>query len=180
MWIKVLKDGLSSDYESKSKWVGSSFLIVGFITAFYALFSVLALHSVIGIALLISGSIVTYGTVKLNPTTVISWLKSLHLIFFGLFFLLYPSTDVETHMSCIGSFFLLEAILTLILAYAVHEKSVTSIWVINALLYAIFAYLFLLSPQNVSEVLIGVFVAVVLIIDGSAILYSGRKVYIRP
>ena len=180
MWIKVIKDDLSSDYESKSRWIGSSFLLIGVITILYALFSVLALHTVIGTALLITGSIATYGTVKLNPTTVISWLKSLHLILFGLFFLLYPAEDTETLMLCVGRFFLLEIILTLILAYVVEEQTVKIIWGINALIFALFTYMFLLNPESVSEVLIGSFVASLLIIDGLTVLYSGRKIYIRP
>ena len=160
--------------------MGSSFLIIGSITVIYALFSVITLHFVIGTALLVAGTVAVYGTIKLNPKTLISWLKSLHLLFFGLFFLLYPSKEIETIMLCTGRFFLVEVLLTLILAYVVQERSLKVIWVINALVFTLFTYLFLLTPQSVSEILIGVFVALVLIIDGLTILYSGRKIYIRP
>ncbi|MEN8146626.1 MAG: hypothetical protein ABFR02_03315 [Campylobacterota bacterium] len=176
----MIKDGLSSDYESKSRWVGSSFLIIGSITVIYALFSVLALNSVIGMALLIAGGIATYGTAKINLTSPISWMKSLHLLLFGLFFLLYPANDTAGIVVCVGRFFLLETILTLVLAYVVQERPTAIFWVVNAVVCAFIAYLSLLGLQNISEAVVGVFVAIALIINGSALLYSGRTIYIRP
>ncbi len=180
MWIKVVKDGMSNDYETKSKWVGSAFVVIGSITVIYALFSVMALHSVIGIALLITAVIAMYWTAKINPAIVISWLKSLHLLFFGIIFLFLLSNELATIVSSVGLFLLIETILKLILAYITRENTTAVAWLVNAALSALICFMLLLGLENVSEPLIGIFVGLILAVDGATLLYSGRKIYIRP
>ena len=179
MWIKVVKDGLSNDYESKSRWISTLFIAVGLISYVYILFSTLTCSSILGATLTTIGVISAYLTAKINLHIPASWTKALLIFFSGLIFLFSNISELSTIILYIGYFFLLMTINNIYLAYLTRQNSTAFAWIINTLLSAIFTYLIFFDPEtSVND--IGLFVALSLIADGLVVLYSGRNIYIRP
>lgn len=179
MWIKIVTDGLSDDYESKSRWISTLFIVVGLISYVYILFSALEFSSILGATLTIIGIISAYLTAKINLHIPASWTKALLIFFSGLIFLFSNISETSSIILYIGYFLLLMTINNFYLAYLTRQNSTAFAWIINALLNAIFTYLIFFSPAtSVND--IGLFVAFSLIADGLTVLYSGRKIYIRP
>ena len=180
MWIKITKDGLSNNYESKSRWIGSLFITIGVIVSVYSIFSTLQTSSILGVTLTSVGIISAYLTAKINPNTHASWSKALLLFFSGLIFLLFNVSDFNAIALFIGSFFFLNSLNNIYLAYLTRRDSTAYAWAINALVSAVFAYLILSNTGTISANGIGLFVALSLIAEGLTLFYSGRKIYIRP
>lgn len=178
MWIKIVKNGLSDDYESKSKWIGSLFIIIGFIAAVYASFSTFAPSAVISATIVVSGLISLYLTEKINPDILASRIKTHLLILFGLLFLLFPYGESSMTRFIATLYFLGTMSCDLLFAYMTRQNRTALAWLANALFSALFAYL--VASQTFSAKAIGLFIALTLIFDGLAVLYSGRKTFIRP
>jgi len=180
LWIKVVNDGMSYDYESKSKWIGSLFIFIGIITSIYALFSVLSTSTVLGIILTTIGLISAYLTAKINLHTPASWTKSLLIFISGLLFLFINLSTLSTIALIIGVFFFLEAVNNLYLAYITRKDATAYAWVINALLSITFAFIILSSTESIPADAIGLLVSLSLIADGFTVIFSGRYIFIRP
>ena len=179
MWIKIVTDGLSNDYESKSRWISTFFIGVGLISYVYILFSTLAFSSILGATLTSVGIISAYLTAKINLYIPASWTKALLIFFSGLIFLFSYISETSSIILYIGYFFLLVTINNFYLAYLTRQNSTASAWTINGLISGIFAYQIFSSP-SISLHDIGLFITLSLIADGLTVLYSGRKIYIRP
>lgn len=180
MWIKIVKNGLSNDYESKSKWIGALFIAVGTAVFIYTLFSPLATGSVLGVALTGIGLLSAYLTAKLNPSTPASWSKALLIFFTGLIFLFGNMTSLTSISLIVGLFLLLKTANDLSLAYLTRKDATAYAWVIHALVTAAFAADILLHTSTIAVKTVALYVAFNLIMDGLAVLYSGRKIFIRP
>jgi len=180
MWIKIIDDGLTNDYESKSKWIASLFIFIGLIFCVYILFSSLSTSAVLGTTLTTVGLISAYLTAKLNPRTIVSWSKSLLIFLTGLVFLFVGMDTLATMGVVVGLFFLFETLNDLYLAYRTRQDTTAYAWGLHALLSAFFALDILLNTSTLQADTIGLYVAVNLISDGLVVLYSGRRIYIRP
>jgi uncharacterized membrane protein HdeD (DUF308 family) len=180
LWIKITKDGLSNDYETKSRWIGSLFITIGFIVSVYSIFSTLSTSAILGVTLTSVGIISAYLTAKINPHTYASWSKALLLFFSGLIFLLFNISDFNAIAFFIGSFFFLNTLNNIYFAYLTRQDATAYAWAINALVSGIFAFIILSSTATISANGIGLFVSLSLIAEGLTLFYSGRKTYIRP
>ena len=180
MWIKVVNDGMSNDYETKSKKIGTLYIVIGLFTAFYALFSILSTSAVLGTVLTITGLISTYLTAKTNPSTVASWTKSLLILLCGLLFLFIDIKTLPTIALIIGLFFLLGALNHIYLAYQTRKDATAYAWSIKALFSLIFAVIILSSTTTIPADAIGMMVSLSLITDGMVIIFAGRHIFIRP
>lgn len=180
MWIKITKDGLSNNYETKSRWIGSFFIFVGLIVSIYSVFSTLSTSTILGVTLTSVGIISAYLTAKINPYTHASWSKALLLFFSGLVFLFFNISDFHAVAFFIGGFFFLNTLNNIYFAYLTRQDATAFGWAINALVSAVFAFIILSSTATISANGIGLFVALSLIAEGLALFYSGRKIYIRP
>ena len=178
MWIKVVKNGLSDDYESKSKWIGTLFITIGIIAAIYASFSTFAPSTVISATMVISGVISFYLTKKINPDILASRIKTHLLILSGLLFLLFPYGESGTALFIATVYFIGTMSCALFFAYMTRQNRTALAWLANAIFSALFAYL--VASHTFSAKAIGLFIALTLIFDGLAVLYSGRKIFIRP
>ncbi len=180
MWIKIVKNGLSNDYERKSKWISALFFSVGTIIFIYTLFSELATSSILGVALTSIGLLSAYLTSKINPKTPASWSKALVIFFTGLFFLFVGMATLTSMGVLVGIFFLLGTLNNLYLAYLTRKDSTAYAWIIHAFISGIFAVDILLHTSTLTANTIGLYVAFNLMIDGLVVLYSGRNIFIRP
>lgn len=178
MWIKIVKNGLSDDYESKSKWIGSLFIIIGILAAVYARFSTFAPETVISATMVVSGIISLILTEKINPDILASRIKTHLLLLFGLLFLLFPYGKSLTALFIASLYFLGTMSCALLFAYMTRRDRTALAWLTNALFSVLFAYLVI--SQTFSAKAIGLFIALTLIFDGLSVLYSGRKIFIRP
>ena len=171
---------MSSDYESKSKQIGSLFIVIGVITSIYALFSVLSTTAVLGAILTTTGLISTYLTAKMNLYTPASWTKSLLIFISGLLFLFINMSTLSTIALIIGLFFLLEAVNNLYLGYITRGDATVYAWVINAFISMAFATIILTNIESIPADAIGMLVSLSLIADGFTVIFSGRNIFIRP
>jgi uncharacterized membrane protein HdeD (DUF308 family) len=178
LWIKIVKNGLSNDYESKSRWIGALFIIIGIIAGVYASFSTFAPSVIISVTMVVSGLISFFLTKKLNPDTLASRIKTHLLILFGLLFLLFPYGESTTALFIAILYFLGTMSCALFFAYMTRQDRTALAWLSNALFAALFTYL--VASQTFSAKAIGLFIALTLIFDGLTILYSGRRTFIRP
>lgn len=179
MWIKVLNDGLCNDYETKSSWIGTLFITVGFLLLLYIFISPLAMHAILGVGLLFIGLLSLYFTAKINPKVPVSWSKSLLILLTGFFFLFI--TTEPTHMKILAILFFMFGMLNnLYLAYLTRQNSTGVAWSIHALLSALFILDVIFNSEQLTLMLLAVFIAINIIVDGIIVMYSGRKVYIRP
>ena len=179
MWIKVLEDGLCNDYATKSRGIGSFLLTVGFILSIYILFSPLSMPSILGIGLLFTGLFTGYFTAKMNPHVIASWSKTLLIFLTGLFFLFVKVEPI--HVSTIlGLFFTAGMVNNFYLAYLTRQNTTAVAWSIHAVLSAYFAIDTLFYADQLSLDSIALFVAINLMADGLVVIYSGRKIFIRP
>ncbi len=175
-----MHDGISNDYETKSKWISAIFITIGLIIVIYTIFSTLTTGKILGIALTSIGLISAYFTAKMNPSTPASWSKVLILFFTGLFFLFVGMASLTSMNMLIGIFFLLGTLNNIYLAYLTRKDSTVYAWLIHALVSGFFAIDILVHCESVSANTLGLYVAINLISDGLAVLYSGRHIYIRP
>jgi len=180
LWIKIVKDGLSDDYESKSKWISAIFIAIGLIIMVYTLFSTLTTSAVLGVALTTIGLISGYLTAKINPFVPGSWSKAMILLLTGLFFLFVGMASLTSMAIMIGIFFLLGTLNNLYMAYLTRRDATAYAWILHALASGFFALSILLSSDTPSANTIGLYVGLNLIADGLVVLYSGRHIYIRP
>ncbi len=180
MWIKVINNGLSNNYELKSKKIGTLFILTGIITSIYTLFSVLSTSTIIGVSLTLIGLISTYLTTKSNLHVPASWTKSLLMLISGLLFLFINMSTLSTIATIIGLFFFLEAVNNLYLAYMTRKDATTYAWLLNALISITFAAIILSSRETIPANTIGLLVSLSLIADGFTVIFSGRHIYIRP
>lgn len=178
MWIKITRSGLSNDYESKSNWIGALFIIIGSVAGIYASFSKFEPAVVISVMLLTSGLISAYLTSKMNPHITVSWMKTFLLIVFGILFLFYPYDERGTPLFISTAYFLAVMLCDILLAYETRQTKTALAWLSKALFLALFALLVISQALSVKTT--GLFIALTLIFDGLCILYSGRKVFIRP
>lgn len=180
MWIKIISDDTHYDYESISRRMGSFFILIGVFTSIYAIFSILSSHSIIGVTLMISGLISAYMTAKINTNIISSWIKSILLFASGLLFLLLNIATPSTLALLIGLFFVLQSLNNLYFLYITRKDATSLAWGINVISTLLFAYILLSKYTTISENMIALLVAVGLIIDGITIIFSGRRIYIRP
>ncbi len=180
MWIKVVNDGLSDDYEAKSKWIGTLFIFVGIMTSIYALFSVLSPSLILGVILTSTGLVSAYLTAKMNLNIPASWTKSLLIFLSGLIFLF---ANISTHSVIallVGIYFLLETLNNLYFAYLTRKDATVYAWSLKALFSLVFSYLVLSNMETIPADALGVLIALSLITDGIAVIFSGRTIYVRP
>lgn len=180
MWIKIIKDGLSNDYETKSKWISSLFIFIGLIIIIYTIFSTLTTNAILGAALTTVGLVSAYLTAKLNPHTPASWAKALLILFTGFVFLFIGLATLASMGVLVGLFLLLGMLTNLYLAYLTRNDSTKYAWIIHAFVSGFFALYILFNTDTLTANTIGLFVAINLIADGLVVLYSGRNIYIRP
>jgi len=180
MWIKNFEDGMSNDYEAKSKWIAALFIFVGVAIIFYALFSPQTPSAILGVALTASGLLSAYLTAKLNLKIPVSWLKSLLIFFTGMFFLFISLDTLATLGLVVGLFFLFGTLNNLYLSYLTRKDSTAIAWLLHALISAAFAIDILLNTDLLTGTQISLYVAINLIADALAVLYSGRTIFIRP
>lgn len=171
---------MSNDYESKSKRIGSLFILVGIIVAIYTLFSPLTIHSILGVPLTAIGLLSIYLTNKINPSTPASWTKSLLITLTGVTFLLIDFSTLASITVFIGLFFLFGALNNFSFAYLTRQNATAYAWGLHGMLSLLFAYHILTNLQTVTDDQIGLYVALSLIADGLTLFYSGRKIFIRP
>ncbi len=175
-----MNDGLSNDYETKSKWISAIFITIGLIITVYTIFSTLTTSTILGVALTTIGLFSAYLTAKMNPFTPASWSKALILFFTGVFFLLIGVASLTSMSMLIGIFFLLGTVNNIYLAYLTRKDATTYAWAMHALISGFFAIDILAHSNTMSANTIALYVAVNLIADGLVVLYSGRHIYIRP
>jgi len=180
VWIKNIENGMSNDYEAKSKWIAALFMFVGFGIAFYSLFSPQTPSAILGVALTASGLLSAYLTAKLNLKIPVSWLKSLLIFFTGMFFLFIGLDTLATIGLVVGLFFLFGTLNNLYLSYLTRKDSTAVAWLLHAIISAIFAVDILLDTTSVTGTQISLYVAINLISDALVVLYSGRTIFIRP
>jgi len=180
MWIKVIEDGLTNDYEAKSKWIAAGFIFIGLIFCVYILFSTLPASMLLGVTLTSVGLLSAYLTAKLNPSIPVSWSKSLLIFFTGMFFLFIGMATLSSMGLVVGIFFLFGTLNNLYLAYRTRQDTTSFAWILHALVSGYFAIDILSNTTTLSADTIGLYVAINLISDGVVILYSGRRIYIRP
>ena len=176
----MVKDGISNDYEAKSKWISTTFIFIGLIMIIYLLFSPQHTDTILGIALTTIGLLSSYLTAKLNPKVPVSWSKSLLIFFTGIFFLFLGLSTLTSIGLLIGLFFLFGTGNNLLLAYKTRKEPTRYAWLIHAFISGFFAFDILLNTATLSSNTIGLYVAINLISDGLVVLYSGRTVFIRP
>ena len=177
LWIKVMKDGLSNDYERKSKFTALSFLSIGIISLIYTLFSSINESTVAGTTLLVAGLFSLYYTLNYSPYIKAGWLKSFLFLVGGLAVFIIPQDLLTT--SAISLFTLL-SLNSLLFAYLTRQDLTALSWGLDAVLSALFALYLLNDTQIHSISFIGLFIAIHLISSALVLLYSGRKIYIRP
>lgn len=180
MWIKVINDGLSGDYESKSRWAGSLFIIVATVSAIYTLFSACKTVSVLGVTLLSVAALSSYLTAKIDSLSMASWGKTILLLVAGIAVPFVNDIYPLSLAMVVGIFFLLNTANSIYLAFLTRRDATALAWAGNSLLSAFFSYIVLSDIDRIAENTIGLLVAAALIADGLTLLYSGRTIYIRP
>ncbi len=180
MWIKIITDGLSNDYESKSRWLGAVFIIASFVVAVYTLFSPLPINIKLGMALGALGLFSLYQTAKINPHTSASWSKALLLLSTGALFLLFDLSGLPSIALVIGLFFIAAALNSAAFAYLTRRDSTAFVWGAHAFLNLFFAFYVLSNLNTLSDNQAGLWLAATFLADGLTLLYSGRTVFIRP
>ena len=180
MWLKIVKNGLSDDYERKSRRISSLLIAAGVITSVYTLFSTVGFSTILGVALTAVGTLSAYLTQTMNRESAASWIKTMLLLFCGLLFLFSGLSGTPSVALVIGIFFVLSTLDNLYFAYLTRQNSTAFAWLANALATALFAYLILSNTETISTIGIGLSVALSLIADGLTVLYSGRTIFIRP
>lgn len=180
MWIKIVEDGHSNDYENRSKWIASSFLIAGLTMILYLLVSPLQASAILGVALTTIGLFSSYLTAKLNPMTPVSWSKSLLIFFTGMIFLFVGLETLTSMGILVGLFFLFVTLNDIYLAYVTRQNATAYTWGLHGILSGYFALDILMHTSSLTANTIGIYIALNLITDGLVVLYSGRKVFIRP
>jgi len=180
LWIKIINDGLSNDYESKSRWIGAVFIIASLIINVYTLFSPLAINTIAGVALTFLGLFSLYQTAKINPHTPASWSKALILLVAGVIFLLLGLSSMTSIGLVLGLLFLLGAINNAVFSYLTRRDATAFAWGAHALLSLFFAFTVLSNLETLTDNQVGLYLAITLLADGLTLLYSGRTVFIRP
>ena len=180
MWIKVVNDGLSNNYETKSKKIGTLFIGIGTLTAIYTLFSPFYVSIILGTVLTFVGLVSSYLTAKMNMKIPASWTKSLLLFLIGMVFLFGNIVTDTTVAILIGLFFLIGSINDLYLAYITKKDATVYAWLINALLSIVFAYIVLAHRETIPSDALGLLVSLRLIVNGISVIFSGRMIYVRP
>jgi len=180
VWIKIIEDGISNDYETKSKWIAALFILVGLTIAFYALFSPQTPSTILGVSLTVTGLLSAYLTAKLNLNIPVSWLKSLLIFFTGIFILFIGLDTLATIGLVVGLFFLFGTFNNLYLTYLTRKSPTAIAWFLHAIVSATFAIEILLNIDALTGTEISLYVAINLIADALAVLYSGRTIFIRP
>ena len=176
MWIKVVEDGLCNNYESKSKWTSLSFISIGIITIIYTLFSSLTANMIVATALVIAGLFSLYYTSKENAKVTASWVKSLIYISGGVA-IFFVSAEFLLHLFSL--FFILFALNSLYFAYLTRQDATAFSWFFDAILSAFFAF-YIFSNPEIHLSTAALFMSIHFISVGLVLLYSGRKIYIRP
>ena len=176
LWIKVIENGLCNDYEKKSKWAALSFISIGVITLIYTLFSAVTISTIGATSLLITGLFSLYYTSRENTNITTSWFKSFVYLSSGVGFF-FMSSELIIHF--LSLFFTLLALNSLFFIYLTRQNATAIAWFFDTLLSAYFAlYLFLNIETQISTTVI--FISIHLISEGMLLLFSGRKIFIRP
>ena len=177
MWIKVIKDGLCDDYERKSKFAALSFSTLGIISLIYTFFSSIDEHIVAGVTLLAAGLFSLYYTLNYSPDIKVNWLKSFLFLIGGLAVFIVPQGLLITSAVLL---FTLLSLNSLLFAYLTRQDLTAVSWGLDAVLSALFTLYLLNGTQIHSISFIGLFIAIHIISNALVLLYSGRKIYIRP
>ena len=172
----MIENGLCNNYERKSKWAALSFISIAFITLLYTFFSAISVSTVLASALFTSGLFSLYYTSKENASIPASWFRSLLYLSAGVS-IFFISSELSVLL-----FSLLFALLTLnslFFTYLTRQNATAFAWLLDTLINAFFTfYLFLNSEINITTV--AIFISIHLISGGLVLLYSGRKIFIRP
>ncbi len=180
MWIKVLEDGISNEYEAKSKWMAALFIVIGIGIMIYTLFSPQTPSTILGVALTAGGILSTYLTAKLNIKVVGSWIKSVTIFATGILILFIGLDTLEALGLIVGLYFLFGTFSSLYLVYLTRKDSTAVAWFLHALVSAFFTIDLLMNPATLTETKISLYVVFNLIADAFVVLYSGRQIFIRP
>ena len=128
---------------------------------------------------LIGGFVWAYHTFKSHPGSFLDWLKPLLLIVTGGLMLFNPMAGVAAIGLVLSFYLLLDAFGSFALAKALHPLSGWGWMAFSGLISLFLAILFLIGWPTTSMMLVGIYVGISLIFDGSALIAIGwamRKV----
>ncbi len=133
----------------------------------------------VGWVFLLGGAFWAYHTFKSHPASFLDWLKPLLLIVTGGLMLFNPMAGVAALGLVLSFYLLLDAFGSFALAKAIHPQTGWGWMTFSGLVSLLLAILFLVGWPATSMMLLGIYVGISLIFDGSALIAIGwaiRKV----
>ena len=123
--------------------------------------------------LLVGGALWAVHTFKHNPAHVMDWFKPALLSVCGGLMLVYPASGVAAVGLLLAIYLVLDAYGSFALAQTIHPAKGWGWMIANGILSFLMALLFLIGWPSTSLWLVGLYVGISLLFDGSALLAIG-------
>lgn len=127
----------------------------------------------VGWILLVGGVLWAAHTYKHCPTHVMDWLKPVLLLITGSLMLFYPIGGVQLVGLLLAMYLLLDALGSFMLAQSVHPAKGWRWMVFNGVISIVLAALFLIGGPATSLWLVGLYVGINLLFNGTALVAIG-------
>jgi len=163
-------------YVVHTKRLAIAFLLLGLVGIFLPAFWGMTVSVFVGWLLFFLGLYTGFVTYKLQPKSVLGWLKALLLVVVGLLMVLNPFAGASALAVLIAVYLFVDAVLSFTLAFTL-KPAVNKAWaVLNGLISTILGVIFLAYAPNplASSWLLGLYVGINLLFD-SLMLFQLSK-----
>jgi len=154
------------DFGKYSLIAGILLILLGTIGIFVPQFMSLEASILIASLLLIGGIFWLIHSFQARTKEWTEWLKPVLLLITGGLMMFYPMTGVATIGLLMSVYLLLDAYGSFMMAYSLKHKKGSFWMVFNGLISLLLAFLFIVGWPATSLVLVGIYIAISLLIDG--------------
>jgi uncharacterized membrane protein HdeD (DUF308 family) len=172
-----LEDDIKNQFKTHSMIAGILLLIAGLIGIFLPELTSLTISFIIGWLLVIGGLISGYHVMKSYNSKLIAWLKPFVLASMGLLILNNPITGVAAIGLLLIIYFLFDGFAGIMLGLEFRSLKGWVWMLFNGLISIIIALIFLIGWPLDSIWLVGLFVGISLLLDGTAMIIIGTSIH---
>ena len=175
MWRQPSEKELIEKVKSFSKTAGIILMLLGAAGIIFPLFMTYTVILIIAFVMLIAGIAAGYFTWVSDRNSWVGWLKSLTLVAFSLFLILYPGSSAAALGLLLTAYFFIDAFSGFALMFSMYPNKGWVLWFINALMSLMLGALFLAGWPFSSPYLVGLFVGISLFFDGVVLFATGNS-----
>ena len=173
MSLLLVNRGIETRFGRYTLITGVLLTVLGMVGIFLPNFIALGADIFIASLMIVGGTFWAMHTIKYSAKHVMDWIKPMLLLVSGGLMIVYPITGIATVGFLLAVYLLMDAYSSFMLGQSMYPTRGWGWMVFNGVISLILALLFLIGWPETSLWLVGLYIAISLFFDGTALLAFG-------